>query len=532
MKNVEKKEKNIVKSGIKLSFLTFISRILGLVREATKGYFLGTGSLADAFGVAFLIPNLLRRLFAENSISVAFIPTFRTYLEDGKKQDNKKKTQEFLNSTFTLITFLTSIIVVLGIIFAPYIVKIFNVQDFNETVLLTRIMFPYLMVISIAALFQGILNTMNIFSPSGFTPILFNLFVILSTVILSKFVDNPAKAMSIGVVLGGIVQAAFQFPFVLKTGWKIKFTSLTKTVRNPGTKKVIALIIPTIIGMASYQINDMVSTALAGSIGEGVVSSLQYSLRLQELILGIFAVSIGTVILPNLSGLARQEKWDDYQKMLLNAIKIIALVCIPITFYSLITGVQIISLVFKRGRFDDVSVATTYSVFVFHISGLFFIAVNRIISPAFYAQGNTKLPTLAGIISLGTNICLAIVFSKLWKGPGIAFALSLSSVINTILLFAFLRFLKNSNAAKIAKSSIFYCLKIILFSLIASLPIYFLNPLIVQKLSSLGNILGNGISLIVSVLIFGAIGIILLALTKDKIFVGIIEKFKKRGIKS
>ena len=527
----EKKEKNIVKSGIRLSILTFLSRIMGLIREATKGFFLGTGALADAFGVAFLIPNLLRRLFAENSISVAFIPTFRSYLEDGKTSDNKSETQDFLNSTFTLITFLTSIVVVLGIILTPFIVMIFNVNDFNETILLTRIMFPYLAVISIAALFQGILNTMNIFSPSGFTPVLFNLSVIAGTVILSKFTGNPARAMSIGVIIGGVIQALFQLPFVLKTGWKVKFTSLAKTFRNPGTKRVIALIIPTIIGMASYQINDMVSTALAGSAGDGVVSSLQYSLRLQELILGIFAVSIGTVILPNLAGLAKKEQWQEYNGMLSNAIKIIAMVCIPITFYSLLTGPEIISVVFKRGKFDAASVASTYSVFIFHMSGLFFIAVNRIISPAFYAQGNTKLPTLAGIISMVADIIMSIVFSIFWKGPGIALALSLASVINTVLLFIFLKYLKSSDAKKIAVSTILYCLKMILFSVIACIPIYFLHPLFVRNFAGMGNILGNGLAIILSALIFGIAGILLLIITKDKSLIAVKNKFTKRGAK-
>ena len=166
MENTENKEKNIVKSGIKLSFLTLLSRILGVIREATKAHFLGTGTYADAFGIAFLIPNLLRRLFAENSISVAFIPTFKGYLEDDPKGKNKQETQQFLNATFTLISFLTTIVVVLGIILTPFIVRIFykgtDVNGISETAILTRIMFPYLIVISIAALFQGMLNTMNI----------------------------------------------------------------------------------------------------------------------------------------------------------------------------------------------------------------------------------------------------------------------------------------------------------------------------------------------------------------------------------
>lgn len=539
----EKKEKKLVKSGIKLSFLTLISRILGVIREATKAHFLGTGTFADAFGIAFLIPNLLRRLFAENSISVAFIPTFKSYLEDDKEGNNKNETQQFLNATFTLISFLTTVVVIIGIILTPYIVRIFykgnDTAGISETVILTRIMFPYLIVISVAALFQGMLNTMNIFSPSGFTPILFNLCVITGTIVLTKLniftgvekEQAAARAMSIGVIAGGTIQALFQLPFVLKTGWKVCFTSLKKTFTNPGTKKVIALIIPTIIGMASYQLNDLVSTALAKRVGEGIVSSLQYSLRLQELILGIFAVSIGTVILPDLAGLARNKLWDEYNKMLANAVKIIAMVCIPITFYSLITGREIISLVFKSNAFNDESVAKTLSVFIFHISGLFFIAVNRIISPAFYAQGNTKLPTLAGIISFGANIVFAFVFSILWKGPGIALALSLSSVLNTVLLFIFLKFLNTVNTKLIVKSSILYCLKIILFSIIASIPVYFLHPVFVERFSDKGRFVGNGLPVLFSAIIFAIAGISLLLFSKDEMLFSVVKKISKRGSK-
>lgn len=543
MENTENKEKNIVKSGIKLSFLTLLSRILGVIREATKAHFLGTGTYADAFGIAFLIPNLLRRLFAENSISVAFIPTFKGYLEDDPKGKNKQETQQFLNATFTLISFLTTIVVVLGIILTPFIVRIFykgtDVNGISETAILTRIMFPYLIVISIAALFQGMLNTMNIFSPSGFTPILFNLCVIAGTIILTKLNVFPgidkeqaaARAMSIGVITGGTIQAFFQLPFVIKTGWKVGFTSLKKTFTNPGTKKVIALIIPTIIGMATYQLNDLVSTALAGRAGEGIVSSLQYSLRLQELILGIFAVSIGTVILPDLAGLAKKAQWEEYNKMLLNAIKIIAMVCIPITFYSLITGREIISLVFKSNAFNDESVAKTLSVFIFHIAGLFFIAVNRIISPAFYAQGNTKLPTLAGIISFGANIIFAFVFCIFWKGPGIALALSLSSVINTILLFIFLKYLKATDTKAIVKSTLIYCLKIVLFSVIASIPIYFLHPVLTAHFADKGRFIGNGLPILFSAGIFAVIGVGLLFISKDEMLFTVLRKFLKRGSK-
>lgn len=544
--NTEKQsKKSLVKSGLLLSLMTFASRIMGLIREMTKASFLGTSMHADAFTTAFMIPNLLRRLFAENAVSVAFIPTFKKYLAKCDDEENRSKTQEFLKATFTLVSFLTACVVVVGIIITPLIVPLFckkpadpNAADYamqlkawllkkDEISILTRIMFPYLFVISIAAFFQGILNGCKIFAPSGFTPVLFNGIVILATYLLSPFTSNPARAMSIGVIAGGCIQALFQWPFVHQTGWKICFTSLKKTFSNPGTKQVIVLILPTIVGMAAYQLNDVVSTALANRTGEGIASSLQYSIRLQELILGIFAVSIGTVILPDLSGLANSKKWDDFNKMLLQAIKIMTLISIPVTAYSLISGKEIISLLYKSKSFDDESVRLTLGAFRFHIAGLLFIALNRIISPAFYAQGNTKLPTLAGIISFGANIILALILSIFMKGNGIALALSLASLLNTVFLFIFMKKMNSIEVGKVLIGTLLYTLRIIILSVIAAIPTYFIHNLLVKMFSDGGRLLGFGMPVVLSAIVFAIIGVLELIITRDELVKVILKKVKR-----
>ncbi len=545
-KKTEKQKKSIVKSGLVLSLMTFASRIMGLLREMTKASFLGTSMHADAFSTAFMIPNLFRRLFAENAISVAFIPTFKSYLEKDDSPENRNSTQEFLKATFTLVSFLTACVVVIGIIITPLLMPLFckkptdtTAADYamqlqawllkkDEITILTRIMFPYLFVISIAAFFQGILNGCKIFAPSGFTPVLFNAIVIISTYVLAPFTENPARAMSIGVILGGCVQAFFQWPFVRKTGWKICFTSLKKTFSNPGTKKVISLVVPTIIGMAAYQLNDVVSTSLANRAGDGIASSLQYSLRLQELILGIFAVSIGTVILPDLSGLASSQKWEDFNRMLIQAIKIMTLISIPVTVYSLITGKELISLLYKSKSFDDDSVALTLGEFRFHIMGLLFIALNRIISPAFYAQGNTKLPTLAGIISFGANIVLALVFVRPFGGNGIALALTLASFVNTLFLFIFMKKLDSFKIRKVIFQTLGYILKMAVYSIIAAIPCYFVHSLLVKFFAENSRIVSYGIPVILTALLFAIIGIAELIITKDEIIHTIIQKVKSK----
>jgi putative peptidoglycan lipid II flippase len=531
----QKTKKSLFDSGMRLSILTLVSRVLGLFREMTKAAFLGTSPLGDAFGIAFMIPNLFRRLFAENSISVAFIPAFKGYLEDvsGQNRPNAREdTAQFLNSVFTVISFLTALVATAGVALAPVIVPLFydvsKTGVLSETVLLTRVMFPYLFVISLAAFYQGILNALKIFTPSGFTPVLFNLIVIASAYGLSRFFDNPARAMAIGVIAGGLVQAAFQLPFVLRMGWRPRLTGLFRAFSHPGVRQVLARVGPTIIGMAAYQLNDIVSTALAGRAGSGVVSSLQYSLRLQELILGVFAVSIGTVILPDLSGLARNQQWKQFSHMLSGAIQIIALITIPATFFSLVTGENIIVLIYKNGNFTDESVAMTLKVFLFHIAGLFFIALNRIIAPAFYAQGDTKSPTVAGIIGFVVNMALAALLVKPYAGSGIALALSIASAVNTLALFVFLK--KNNNIAlgSVIKPSLKYTLKILCISLFAAGALLAVKPLLAAAFEGLPRVFSQGLFLILGAMLFAGIGVCLLLITKDAYLLDLLYRFTKK----
>ncbi|MFA6937537.1 MAG: lipid II flippase MurJ, partial [Treponema sp.] len=340
--------------------------------------------------------------------------------------------------------------------------------------------------------------------------------------------ENPARAMAVGVITGGVVQALFQLPFVLKNNWKITFTSLKNAFTNPGTRTVLKLIGPTIIGMACYQLNDLVSSVLANRAGVGVYSSIQYSLRLQELILGIFAVSIGTVILPDLTGFAKEKLWDKFNSMLTQAIKIMAVIAIPITFYALIMNRNLITLLFSSGKFNEESVSMTMKVFTFHIIGLYFIAVNRIISPAFYAQGNTILPTIAGIIDFVVNIALAAILVKPMSGPGIALALTIASAANTVALFLFLRKTPTIQVGAVVKSTLIYALKIIVFSVIASVPVYFLRAPILKLFAGHSRIISQGIPILITAVIFFIVGVGLLVITKDPIVQTIVNKLSRR----
>ena len=516
----------LLRHGSILSVLTLVSRILGLLREMTKAAFLGTSALSDAFSVAFMIPNLFRRLFAEGSVSVAFIPTFKEYL----LEDNREKTKEFLSCFLTFLTFFVSLTVIAGIILCPLVIQFFGLEEYNETVFLTRLMFPFLAFMSMAALFQGILNSLKIFAPSGFAPILLNVITISCTWLLSPYMANPARAMAIGIVIGGFTEAAMQLPFVLRHKSRLRFffTGIKKAVNNPGTKKVLRLIGPTIIGMAAYQLNDLVSTALAGNAGEGVVSSLQYSLRLQELILGIFAVSIGTVLLPDLTEYAKTGQWETYNQRLRSAINIIALITIPITFFSLARGRDLIRLLFETRSFNEESVALTLAAFSFHMPGLYFIALNRIIAPAFYAQSDTKSPTIAGLLNFAVNITLASILVIHLKGSGIALALSIASAVNTAALLFLLRRNPAIPLGPTLKSALTYTLKLMLFSGLAIIPVLYLSPLLSQFFSGRGRIISTGAPLLIDGIVYAALGLLMLLVTKDRQLMGIIRLIKSR----
>ena len=523
----EKTGRSMLRQGTSLSVLTLVSRVLGLLREMTKARFLGTSALSDAFSVAFMLPNLFRRLFAEGSIAVAFVPTFKEYLL--KKDLDKNK--EFISCIFTFLTFFVTLTVMAGIIAAPLIIRLFGLEEYDEAVLLTRIMFPFLGFISIAALFQGILNSLHIFTPSAIAPILLNVVTILCAYVLSPNMRNPARAMATGIIIGGFLEAAIQLPFIIKNGQRFFITGLKQAINNPGTRTVLRLIGPTIIGMAAYQLNDIVSTALAGNAGEGVVSSLQYSLRLQELILGVFAVSIGTVLLPNLAEHAKTARWDIYNEQLISAMNIIALITIPITFFSLSQGETLIRFLFQNHRFDEISVTLTLSAFIFHMPGLFFIALNRILAPAFYAQSDTKSPTLAGLVSFTVNMVLALILVKPFRGAGIALALSIASAVNTVLLLVFLRRNPNIAVSRALRSVLLYTAKMLVLSAVAVIPLVLLSPLLLEIFAGYGRLIAYGVPLAINCLIFILLGLLLLALTRDRQLMALVGVIRRRRVK-
>lgn len=514
----------MLREGGKLSLLTLVSRLLGLFREMTKAAFMGTGWLADVFGVAFILPNFLRRLFAEGSMTAAFIPTFTGYLAEGKDEETK----DFLSASFTVLLFLVGIVVALGIATAPWLVRLFHSDHYDEMALLTQIMFPLLALVAFAALLQGILNSIGIFTPSAMGPILFNICWIAVPYLVGNLFGNPARAMAVGVVIGGVAQALCQLPAVLKAGYRFGFVSLGKAFRNPGMRKVFALIAPTIVGMAAYQINIFVSTGLATGAGEGSVAGLQYSLRLQELVLGVFVISLGTVLLPDLAGAARDGDWESYSSSLERGLKAMLLITLPVSAYAMVAGEDIVTLLFRYKEFGADSVRLTTNIFFWHMSGLVFIATNRVLAPAFYARKDTKTPTWAGLASVAVNIVAAIALVGPMKAPGIALALSAASAVNSVMLVVAVMRSGIPGTAKALRSGGLYALKLLGFSLLAVLPVYFGRGFLASFFSGWNANLAAGLSLVMTTLAFGLVGVGLLALSKDEMALSIVAAFKRR----
>jgi putative peptidoglycan lipid II flippase len=512
----------MMREGGKLSLLTMASRVLGLLREMTKAAFMGTGSLAEAFTVSFMIPNFLRRLFAEGSITVAFIPTFTGLLAE----KDEEKTREFLSASFTMLTALVLATVALGIACTPLLASMFG-TDRGETIVLTRLMFPFLALVSIAALLQGILNSVGVFVPSGLGPILFNVCFIAVPYLIGGWTENPARAMAIGVLAGGVAQALCQLPAVLRSGFRFGLIGLGRAFRNPGMRKVLALIAPTILGMAAYQLNDLVCTSLASSVN--AAAGIQYSIRLQELILGVFAVSAGTVLLPHLTQAARRADWPAFSADLGRVMKTMILVTLPVAIFSMISGREIITLLFKARAFDEASVDLTVSIFFCHMLGLAFIALNRVIAPAFYARSDAKTPTWAGLVSFGVNIALALILVPFFRGRGIAFALSVSSAINTAYLVIALARSGIPGVRDEILSSLAYFGRILAFSLVAGFALYFLRPLVVELFAfSNSRLIAAGLPLLLETLVFGLIGVVFLFLSRDDIGLSLVRRLLRR----
>jgi putative peptidoglycan lipid II flippase len=428
---------NIARSTGVVSSATFLSRVLGLVREQVFAYLFGAGFATDAFIAAFRIPNLLRDLFAEGALSSAFIPVFTDHLHNQGKQ----RAWELANLVLNLLVLVVSVIVLLGIIFSPYIVRVIAPGFAEEagkqqlTAQLSRIMFPFLLLIALAALAMGILNTFRRFGIPALAPAMLNLGMIAGGVLLSPLFDPPIMGMALGVLLGGFGQMAIQIPSLWKIGFRYK---LGINLRDPGVKRILLLMAPATLGLASTQVNIFVNTLIASLLPQGSVSYLNYSFRLMQFPIGVFGVAVATVTFPIVSAYAAKKQRGELLGTFSSSLKLVFFLSIPSAVFLAVASRLVISVLFQHGRFDFLDTVATSQALVFYCIGLFAYSSVRLTASTFYAMGDTKTPVKTSAVAVAVNIGLNLLLMRPLGFRGLALAASVAAMTNLFLLLRIL----------------------------------------------------------------------------------------------
>jgi putative peptidoglycan lipid II flippase len=424
------------RAGI-VGFFTFLSRIMGLVRDAVIAFFFGASAMADAFYVAFRIPNLLRRLTAEGALTIAFIPVFTEHLEESRSAGKRAA-----SVIFTYLLLFLAILVIFGILFAPYLVRLIaygfidTPEKFKLTVFLTRLMFPYIFFISLAALAMGILNSLKRFAAPAATPILLNVSIIIGAVFLSHRFGEPTIGLAVGVLIGGLSQIALQVPFLKKEGL---VPGINFNIQHPALKSLVKLMLPATFGVAVYQVNVLIVTLFASFLPRGSVSYLWYADRVTEFPLGIFAVAIATASLPSLSDHAVRKNMLLFKQTLSYSLRGVLVIMIPSCVGLVILSKSIIRLLFERGVFSSSDTIGTAGALSFFALGVPFVSGVRNLVPAFFALKAPKVPVVTASVALVANAIGAFVLMKSLLHRGLALSLALSAFVNFALLFIFLR---------------------------------------------------------------------------------------------
>lgn len=414
-----------------VGMVTLLSRFFGLARDSAIAYVLGTRAAADAFYVAFRIPNLLRRLLAEGNLTMSFVPVFTESMKRSKKE-----AKDVVDVTFTFLLILLALVTVAGVLGAAFFVRM-TALGFSEdpgkfqlTVMLTRITFPYILLVSLGALAMGILNARKRFLTPAFSPVLLNIGIIIGAVGLTRYFSLPSVGIAWGVLVGGCLQLLIQIPALVKEGFVPRFNF---NWRHPGFRKVTRLMLPSIYGSAVYQINLLAITFMASYLPTGAVSYLWYADRVIEFPLGVFAISLATVVLPTLSEHAADRDFVKMKQAFRQALSTVWLVNIPAAVGLAVLAEPIISVLFYRGGFTQESTRLTAQTLQCFAVGLPFVSATRITTSAFYAVQNSKKPVIAANIAVVVNILAGLALIGPLQHRGLALGVSLGSVSNFLI---------------------------------------------------------------------------------------------------
>ncbi len=429
--------KSIVKSASIISITTVISRILGFIRDIIIANLFGTKETAQAFVVAFRIPNLFRDLLGEGAANAAFVPVFSEYAVKHSKEEFWELANVMLNLLLVILMSLT----ILGMVFSPLVVRLIapgfiaDPQKLAVTIKLNRIIFPYILLISLAAYSMAILNSLKHFTVPAFAPCLLNISIIVCALIWGEGV----KGLALGVLIGGVLQLAIQIPMLYKKGFRFKFTNKFK---HPAISKIGRLMTPRLFSSAIYQLNNFVDSifgSLAFIVGEGAVAALYFSYRLIQFPLGIFGNSLAQAILPTLSlQVINPQDHQKFKDTLVFGLRSILFIMIPASFGFMVLSKLIIATLFGGGKFNAYSVEITSDALFFYSIGLFAYGATRILQCGFFALKDTVTPTFVSALALGINIFLNGMLMYPMKLKGLALATSISGIVSFfILLFKF-----------------------------------------------------------------------------------------------
>ena len=411
-----------------------VSRVLGFVRDILLARLLGAGLLADAFFVAFKLPNFFRRMFAEGTITVALVPVLSE-----QRQESEEQAHRYLDALATMLLLVLTLFTVAGMLFMPWLLLLFapgfadEPERWQQTLQLARWMFPYLALISLTAMAWGVLNTYKKFSLAAATPSLLNIAIILAAVGLAPFFDNPAQALAVGVIVGGVLQLAVQFPALKRIGWVPR---LSFEFKQPAIGETLRLFGPALLAIAAVQINILVGTILATLLETGAVSYLYYADRIVQLPLALFGIAMSTALLPTLSGhLAKADKTaaiDDLR----SGLAWLTWLTLPAVVGAFVLAEPIIVTLFERGAFSHADSIATANTLKAYAVGLIAFCWVKLLAAACYAGKDAKAPMRYAAVSVAANIVLAVTLMQQWSYIGLALATSLAAFVNFGLLYA------------------------------------------------------------------------------------------------
>lgn len=431
---------------------TALSRVAGLVRDMVVATLFGAGYVTDAFFTAFTLPNLLRRFFAEGSLTAAFIPTFA----DVFHKKGREEAMRIARIAFTLLFLVVGVVTIAGIVFSPFLVKLVGAGfgavegKLDLTDYLNRLMFPYIFFVSLLALITGVLNVCGHYFLPAVSPLVLNVAMIGCALVLGPFFQVPITALACGVLVGGAGQLLLQLPAMRTHQVRLRPDF---NFREPAVVRMAQLMVPGLLGVAIYQINVAVSRLLASYLPEGSVSFLYYGQRLFEFPQGIFIVSLAQAVLPAMSRQAAAGDREGMKESLRFALALILLVTVPAAAGLMLCAEAIFSVFFMRGAFDYEQVRQSALALAAYAPGLLFVGISRVIVPTFYALKNTRTPVLISFWTLLVHIGLGLLLRGPLAHVGLAWALTLSSVFNAIgLLWALNRQIGRLGLARLGRT--------------------------------------------------------------------------------